>query len=582
MRRSTAKYRILPRSIQGLSAFCSSLGRTILGHFLTAAALVLSSMKYPIHTHLFPFSLVIIPTVVFSSVSDYLIVGAGTTGCALAARLCALRPDRTVTLLERSSPRNASQQFLVQSPRQMLLSWFTEDLIVAVQSLPNAALNNRTFSVFTGATLGGTSAINGMQFTLPVAKTLDRWRIHGLNVQSGKKYYKRVFDTLRAAIPQGNLRHKYVREYVQAAEMAGFEERDDPLDSSNSRFMTENFLTVDKNGFRRDSCTAYLTPAMHGPCRQNLRLVQDAFVIKIILSKSKPPRAVGVEYTHSEDKQLSRKKFSLARREVIVCAGALGSPQLLQLSGIGPPRVLRKAGVKVRVALPVGRKIQARAGVAVNVEYLGMPLEPSMNSSNVFSQDARRMFGQRRGGVLGIAASCVTGRDKLQGYFAANSNSFPAFVDRHELNAGCFSNVASFGYSRIRSTNPFTAPDLQLAMLESKGEFKRLKSCAQRMVNMYRFFPPGFKITFTDPPNGTISDEWVKKAVFWNGHVTGGCQVGGVLRGDLSVRKTRRLRVIDVSALNKMPLSGGPMASLYAIAEHMAEVLAGVHNASLK
>lgn len=462
----------------------------------------------------------------------------------------------------------------------MLLSWFTEDLVESFSSLPNTALQNRSFSVFVGNTLGGTSSINGMQFSVPVAGTVEKWGIDGLTTQSSRKYYKRVIDQVGISVPKGNLRQAYVSDFISAARRAGFEESLDVLSNSNSRVVSENPLAIDAKGFRRDSCTAYLSPVISTTCNHNLRIIQDATVSRVLLSRSKPRRAIGVEYFRSNDEELSNPARMLAGSEVIVCAGPVGTPRLLQLSGIGPPEVLRKAGVTVRVALPVGQKCQARSVVPVTANYTGVALEPSNNSSLLFSQEAREIFSRGEGGVLGVAPSFAVGKDNLKGYFAANGNTFPEFADRRAFNAACMENTASFGYIRIKDKHPRSAPELQLALLSSRGDLRRLKMCTQGLIDTFRKFPPRFNLSIADPLNGEVSEQWIRETAIWNGHLTGACRVGSVLRGDLTVRKTTGLRVVDSSSLNKLPLSAGPMGSVYMIAEYMAEVIAGMQNRS--
>lgn len=449
-----------------------------------------------------------------------------------------------------------------------------EDLTYGFSSLPNPVLNNRSFRVFTGNTLGGTSSINGMQFSIPIRRTVEKWGIEGLTTASSKKFFQRVIDQIGVAVPEGNLRHKYVRNYINAARKAGFSESVDLLDDSNSRSISENRLTVDPNGFRRDSCTAYLSPTIKDKCKTNLRLVQDATVTRILLSKSRPQRAFGVDYVHSNDTQMSYPKRILARKEVIVCAGPFGSPKLLQVSGIGPAHVLRKAGVKVRVALPVGRRCQAKTVTPVDMKYTGAPLEPSMNSTLVNSEEELRKFKSGRGGLLGITPSFATGKDNRNGFISANGHTFPTVFDRNALGAACSNNVRSFGYYQIRDKNPFSTPDVQLALLTNQDDLRRVIKCLKGVKDTFQNFAPLFKSSIENPVGGEITEEWVRRTAVWNGHFVGGCPVGDVLRGDLTVRKMRQLRVVDASSLRRMPLSAGPMGSVYMIAEYMAEVIA--------
>lgn len=357
---------------------------------------------------------------------------------------------------------------------------------------------------------------------------------------------------------------------------AGFKKKTYSLANSNSNFISENYLSVDKEGRRRDACTSCLTPVLNAKCKHNLRLIQGVTVTKILLSNSTPKRAYGVEYVNSEDKKLSRKKYMIASKEVIVSAGPFGSPRLLQLSGIGPPWVLRKAGVQVKIPLQVGQNIQGRVVVPINADYTGVPMEPSQSSKLVFSEKSRRLFQEGKGGVLGIPSSFALGKVNSLGYFAVNGNTFPDFVDKKVLNAGCNSNEHSYGTLRIQNASPFSALLVRLGVLENQTDLRAVMKCVNAMVDMFNNFPKKFNMSVSFPPGGKVTEAFVREEGLWNGHFTGGCPVGKVLRGDLTVYKTKRLRVVDVSILKNMPISAGPATSLYMIAEYMAEVIAGV------
>lgn len=507
--------------------------------------------------------------------SDFIIVGGGTSGCVLAARLCALRPDLTVTLLERSFPRNATQEFLVRAPRQMLLSWFTEDLTESFQTLPVQGLKNRTASLFDGKTLGGTSSINGMQLSIPISGDIEKWGIRGLNSRNIRRYLATVQKTVNFQIPKGNARHRYVKPALKAAERTGFKVTTDPFLNSNSRFIGENYLAVGKNGYRRDSCSSYLSPVIEKQCKHNLRLIQGITVTKIRLSNSKPKRAIGVHFIRSYDKSLKDVKEMRAQREVIICAGPFGSPKLLQLSGIGPPSVLRDAGVKSQVSLPVGQTVQGRVVVPIEADYNGVPLAPSMNSTILFSPKSRRMFDKGLGGPWSQAASFAIGKVGQSAYFAMNSNTFPAYVDRSAFNAGCISNEKGNGWLAIRSSSSFDKPQINLAVLEAKdrSDIQGLKKCVNLMIQIFKRYPKRFNIAISSPVGERVTEDWIRSTAVWNGHFIGGCSVGSVVRDDLRVYKTRGLRVVDASVLPNMPTSAGPISSVYLIAEHMAKII---------
>ena len=111
-----------------------------------------------------------------------MIVGGGTSGCVLAARICENLPDSTVTILERGTPRTARQDLLVQAPRLFSEAWNVPQLTEEFQTEPNPALDGRTLRQLTGNTLGGSSAVNGAQWTKPPLATFDKdiWAFNGV------------------------------------------------------------------------------------------------------------------------------------------------------------------------------------------------------------------------------------------------------------------------------------------------------------------------------------------------------------------------------------------------------------------
>lgn len=502
--------------------------------------------------------------------ADYVIVGAGTAGCALAARLCTYRPASTVLLLERAPPRDEETEFLVRSPRQMWNAWNSEKVVEFIETLPGRGINNRALRVYTGNTLGGSSAMNAMQWVLPINKTVESWGIQGLTTQSSREYYRRAFEKIGFKAQTGQLRHKYAGAYIRAATRAGFPRNDNPFDVRSGRDIFENRLAVDDKGRRVDSCTAYLTPVIDGACKRNLRLVQDATVTRILF---KGKKATGVEYVKSSDKSLRNRKTASASREVLISAGPFGSPKLLQLSGIGGRNTLRDAGVTQRVSLPVGEYTQARPFVAIDSEYI-TPLEPSNNSTLLNSPSSRTKWETGGGGVLGISSFLANGRDRRDSYLTGTGSFFDANVDKKIISSSCNGNVRSRGFLRIRNANPFTTPLVQLSLFAKQWDFDATQRCLNRLREVHNSFPRIFGLQWLAPPGGVITEGYIRGNGGWAGHYVAGCAVGMVLDSELRVMGMRGLRVIDASALNRIPVSAGPMASTYMLAEYMAERIA--------
>lgn len=514
--------------------------------------------------------------------SDYVIVGGGTAGCSLAARLCTLLPEASITLLERSQPRDEEAEFLVRSPRKVFEAFSSPKLTEIFQDVPSPGLGNRSSGVGTGNTLGGSSSINGMQWVVPVRETVEKWGIKGLTTTSSLKFYERAFMKVVFKAQSPNIEFKYTQDQLRAAVSAGYPEINDPFDIQVRKSSYANLVAVDAAGFRRDSCTSYLDPALKGPCKHNLQLIQSATVTQVLFRRrrSKQLIAKGVEYVNTSDKKLKHKLKISTRKEVILSAGPIGSPKLLQLSGIGPRAVLRKSGIHSKLTLPVGARTQARIAVLITSAY-AVELAPSNNSTLLDSQVSRKQWESGKGGVLASSTLNLNGRDRLDSYLFGSGNVFPESVDQPIINTGCSVNPSSYGYLRIKDANPFTSPNVQFAFLSKEEDIERAERCANRIIKIHKRFPPRFNLTFVNPPDGVVTRPWIRKNALWPGHFVGGCAVGLVLRPDLRVRQVKGLRVVDASSLSSIPTSAGPMASVYMLAEYSAELIATDYKTAL-
>ena len=506
--------------------------------------------------------------------ADFVIVGGGTAGCAIAARLCAKLPAKKFILLERAPSRGAEAEFISRAPRFFNIGNENPLLAEVFPTLPNTGLNNRRVNVSTGNTLGGSSSINGAQFIVPVRGTVEKWRIRGLSTQSSRAFYKRAFDTLGVMAQSGNLRNIYAQDQLDAAIKSGLPRNPNPFDDSPNLSSFLNRIAVDKRGFRVDSCTGYLTPALNGPCSNNLKLVQGVTVTRVLLRKRRFRRgyvARGVEIVDTNTKKNKRKVW--ARKEVILSAGPYGSPKLLQLSGIGPRDVLRKAGVNVKVNLPVGTRTQGRFVVLSTALYFGVPLDPVNNSTLLDDPATREMWERGEGGIFGQAPITLAGRLGLEGYMNMIAH-IPLLRDVPFLATACIVNPSTFGFLRIRDSDPFTSPEVQTSLLGNQKDLDRAIRCLGRAVRVLQSFRPDFGIVIQNPPNGVLTEEYIRAGGLNAYHFIGGAKVGEVLRRDLTVRRVRGLRVVDSSVFRVMPVSSGPMASVYMLAEFMAERIA--------
>jgi len=289
---------------------------------------------------------------------DYVIVGAGSAGCVLAARLSE-DPSVNVALLEAGG---SDKSLFIQMPTALSIPMNMDKYNWGFESQPEPYLENRRMDCPRGKVLGGSSSINGMVFVRGHACDINAWErlgAAGWNYQSCLPYYKKMetwidgADEYRGgsgplAVCAGNnmkLNPLY-ESFIKAGAQAGY-----PTTHDYNGYQQEGFgqmhMSV-KGGVRWSTANAYLKPARH---RSNLTVIPNTLVDQLIFDGK---RAIGVRYLSA-----GRHMKAFANTEVILSAGSIGSPAILQRSGIGPVKVLKDAGVEVLVDSPgVGENLQ--------------------------------------------------------------------------------------------------------------------------------------------------------------------------------------------------------------------------------
>lgn len=504
--------------------------------------------------------------------TDIIIIGGGTAGCALAARLCAALPGKNIVILERGSPRSRQAEFLVRAARQTYASWRSPEIAEFIPVRPTRGLNGRLTPGLASATLGGSSSLNFMQWVVPQSGSVTSWGIRGLTSKTAAPFFRRAFRTVGFASQVKPLRQSNVNAILEAARLAGFARNKSPFNAEETVDYFENRIAVDLAGRRRDSCTSYLEPVRETVCASNLRVMLGTTVKRVLLSKGDNPRATGVVYSNSSNTSARNMRLHVrSGGEVIMSAGPFYSPKLLQLSGIGSPDVLKRAGIPLRVALPVGEGTLARPGAPIS-SLVGTPLEPSQNTSILRDQKQRRLWDTGRGGVLGRAPPYCNGRLGPDGYFATFGN-FPDVPNLPVIVSFCFPNAISRGFMRVTSRNISDPMDVNMAMLDNRADLTQMTKCLERVMMMHKQLPKRLNATFRRPSNGRLTESWVRTHTVWLGEVVGGCPVGDVLTDSLHVRGVRGLRVVDASVFRNLPKSAGPLSSTYMLAEFMAKVI---------
>ncbi|MGH7123579.1 MAG: GMC family oxidoreductase N-terminal domain-containing protein, partial [Stellaceae bacterium] len=285
---------------------------------------------------------------------DYIIVGAGSAGCVLANRLS--EAGAKVLVLE-AGPQDRTWK--IQMPAALTYNLGDTKYNWGYETEPQPHMDGRRMYWPRGRVLGGSSSLNAMVYVRGHALDYDRWAGNGLPEWSYAHvlpYFKRAETCARGGddyrgdrgplnVSRGTMRNPLFAAFIEAGQQAGY-----PFTSDMNGFQQEGFGPMDMTvhrGRRWSAAAAYLRPAI---VRSNLKVITGALATRIVVEAG---RATALEFAHRGAMQRTRA------REIILSGGAINSPQLLLLSGIGPADEIRRHGIAVVHDLPaVGRNLQ--------------------------------------------------------------------------------------------------------------------------------------------------------------------------------------------------------------------------------
>ena len=499
---------------------------------------------------------------------DYVIVGAGSAGCVLANRLTE-DPSKNALLLE-AGPRDTN--FWIHVPLGYGKLFARTDVNWAYESEPEPALNGRRIFTPRGKVLGGSSSINGLVYIRGQPEDFDGWRIPGWDFRSLLPYFEKAERQLKVSDLE---RHELCEAFIDSAAALGIPRNDDF--NGPTQEGTGYYRATAYRGRRRSTATAYLRPAEKRP---NLRVETNALATKILFEGT---RAVGVEYLQKGRKQARGN-------EIILCGGAFNSPQLLELSGVGPRALLEKQGLPVVHDAPqVGEQLQDHFYVRTFWRCC-KPLTLNDDMASVWRQAAIGLqYLMKKTGPLtvsaGHAAAFVRTRPELkrpdaQIYFINFSSAKRGgFLHAHSGFTCAMSQlqVESRGSVHIRSPDPGAPPAIRYNYLAAEND-RRVMVEGLKLIRRICATPPMRNYVEGEflPGEKVVSDEdWLAycremgETVF---HPTSTCSMGAVVDENLRVMGLGGLRVVDASVMPAVP-SGNINAAVIALAEKAADMI---------
>ncbi|MCH9692431.1 MAG: choline dehydrogenase [Gammaproteobacteria bacterium] len=524
---------------------------------------------------------------------DYIIVGAGSAGCVLANRLSEQR-DKNVLLVETGG---SDRSIFIQMPTALSIPMNTKKYAWQFMTEPEPYLNNRSMHCPRGKVLGGSSSINGMVYVRGHAKDFDEWAecgADGWDYAHCLPYFKRSenwafgSDEYRGdqgplGVNNGNqMANPLYRAFIAAGQEAGYDYAADYNGKQQEGFGPMH-MTV-KHGRRWSTANAYLKPAMS---RSNLTVLTHATVDKILLDGT---QATGIK--------LERKGKTLeykARQEIILSAGPIGSPHLLQLSGIGDPQTLAQAGIETHLALPgVGQNLQDHLEFYFQFRCKQpISLNGKLDLWNKFLIGARWLLKKDGLGASNHFESCGFIRSKekvqwpdLQYHFlpAAMRYDGKEAFDGHGFQVHIGHNKPkSRGWIKPLSNNPKQSPAIRFNYLQHQEDIEGFRACVhltREIIHQAAFddfrgdeIQPGLEVQ-TDE----AIDAFVREAVESAYHPSCSCKMGtdamAVVDPETRVHGLQGLRVVDSSIFPTIP-NGNLNAPTIMVAERAADIILG-------
>lgn len=508
---------------------------------------------------------------------DYLIVGGGSAGCVLAARL-SQDPEARVALIEAGGPDDVPEISIPVGFPKLFKTKFDWDF--ATEAEP--ALAGRRLYLPRGKVLGGSSSMNAMIYIRGNAADFDEWaeqEAPGWSYQDMLPYFIKAEDNERdgrfhghrgpLTVRDSRSMHPLVDCFVKAGIEAGYSHNNDF--NGASQLGVGRFQVTQRNGARCSAASAYLHPAA---TRGNLSILTDTVVSRVLFDGK---RAIGLSVFREGIEQLL-----LAEREIVLSAGAYGSPQILMLSGIGPADSLKQLGITPRLDLPVGDNLQDHPVVWLNY------LTNERSLFNVGSEADIALYRSEQrgpmssnigeGGGFMMSRSDLKGPDiqLLAGAVMCADDGFTPPSD-HAFHLGpTVLKPTSRGRVMLRSVRPDAKPRITCNLLTTSEDREVMTSGVRIALNIAKQ-PSLASVTraqYQVPASDSEADisSYLERHTSTLFHPTSTCSIGRVVDTELRVLGIEGLRVVDASVMPTI-VRGNTNATVIAIAEKAADLI---------
>jgi choline dehydrogenase len=512
-------------------------------------------------------------------VYDYVIVGAGSAGCVLAARLSE-DPDVKVAVLEAGGQDDRPEIAMPMAFPMLLKSSVDWDLYGEEEP----GLGGRRLYLPRGKVLGGSGSINAMIYVRGNRADFDEWAAGGAEGWSYDEilpYFKRSEDNERGedafhgvggplAVSDSRAMSPLIETMIEASTLAGLEPNPDFNGASQEG--VGRFQLTQRNGRRSSTASAFLHPAAGRP---NLDVITDAMALRILFDGS---RAVGVEVARG-----GGVEEIPAEREVIVSAGAYQSPVLLMVSGIGPAEDLESFGIEVRESLPVGHNLQDHCMAQLNYETDEPSLFGTFTPANI------ELFEKQGHGPLTSnipeAAAFLRTRSELEApdieFHFAPSMFYDEGLTAPHAGGYCFGPVvvkpAGRGWVKLRTPLPDSKPRVLCNFLTTEEDRQSMIAGVRRALEIAEQEPlrKVMRAPFSVPAGDSDEQiiDWARRAGQTVYHPTSTCAIGSVVDPELRVFGIDGLRVADASVMPTITRANTNAATIM-IAEKAADLIA--------